>query len=145
MALVTAPRIKSWRNTAKDYIDKMLTGLIVHLSLLAQNANIATATLFTPLQSATYRVAVYIIETTIDGVSSTLPSVTIGWTDPDNSTAQTFALTASQATDALTNFKQATMLINAKAGVAITYSTGSYASNTANKMQYALKITLEML
>lgn len=139
------PHLRSWRQHAVNYIDRSTTGLLELLKLTAQNDNISTATLYTPLQSATYRVTAFIAVTTADGSSSTLPKLTIGWTDPDSGQAQTFDLTATTTGNALTTFKQASMLLDAKKGVDITYATGSYASGTPNVMQYKLVILLEIL
>lgn len=116
------------------------------LDLTAQSANITTATLYTPSASGLYRVSAYIIVTTVASTgagTSTLPSVTIGWTDKDNSTAQTLVLTPTNAGNLLTTYQQASCVIDALTAVAITYATGSYASNTASQMQYALHIRIE--
>jgi hypothetical protein len=117
-----------------------------NLDLTAQNANITTATLYTPSASGLYRISAYIIVTTVastGAATSTLPSVTIGWTDKDNSTAQTLVLTPTNAGNLLTTYQQASCVIDALTAVAITYATGSYASNTASQMQYALHIRIE--
>lgn len=115
------------------------------VDLLAQTANIGSMILFVPAASGFYRISASLIVTTVDGASSTLPALTIGWIDADNSTAQTFALTPTNAGNTLTTLQQANLLINAKASVNVTFSTGSYASGTPATMQYALHIRIEAL
>lgn len=114
------------------------------VDLTGQHANIATATLFTPVTSGLYRVSAYIIVTTVSSPGSTLPSVTIGWTDKDNATPQTIVLTPTNAGNTLTTYQQASCVIDAVTAVAITYATGSYASGGV-AMNYALHLRIEAL
>lgn len=106
-------------------------------------ANIPVTTIITPVTAALYRVTAYMIVTTADGVSSTLPSLIITWTDQDNSNSQTFTLLPTNNGNSLVTFQQANMEINAIAGANINYQTTGYASNTPNAMAYALRIRLE--
>ena len=115
------------------------------VNLTGQGANIGSTDLITSPLAGLYRVSAYIIVTTADGVSSTLPSVVISWTDQNNtSTSESLTLTATQSGDSLTTHAQGTGVISSKAS-AITYSTTSYASNTASKMKYALRLRVESL
>jgi hypothetical protein len=118
---------------------------VSNVDLLNQTANIASTTLFTPAAGGLYRISAYLIVTTVDGTSSTLPALTIGWTDPDNSTAQTLVLTPTNAGNTFTTHQTATCLINAKISVIVTFSTGSYASDTPATMAYSLHIRIEAL
>ena len=115
-----------------------------NVDLTAKTANVTTATLLTPSASGVYRVSAYLIVTTISSPGSTLPALTIGWTDPDNSTAQTLVLTPTNTGNALTTYQEATAVINAKTAVAITYATGSYASG-GTPMQYSVHLRIEAL
>ncbi len=118
--------------------------IAANVSLTGQTANINTTTLLTPSASRLYRVSAYIIVTTVSSPGSTLPALTIGWTDADNSTAQTIALTATSTGNTLTTYKQGVCILNALTAVAITYATGSYASG-GTPMQYSLYIRLEAI
>src|ERR1700722_14309115 len=72
------------------------SGLLAPVALTGQTADISATnipTLATVSANGLYRVSVYIIVTTVDGASSTLPSVTISWTDADNSTVQSYVIT----------------------------------------------------
>jgi hypothetical protein len=122
------------------------------VELIGQNANIGGTTLYAvpavsgiQYTSFYYRVSCYVVVTTVAGVSSTLPSCVIGWTDKDNATVETFTLTPTNAGNLLTTFQQATMVLSAKASTNITFSTTGYASNGAGIMQYAIHIRLEAL
>ena len=137
---------KSWRQGSVDYINNILqTGLIVAYSLTGKNANLAAVTLETPSTPGLRRATAAIIITTVDGASSTMPKVTLGWTDADNATAQTHDLTATSAGNVLTTKDSGTFLFNPKLGVAVTVATSSYASGTSGIMQYSLYVTIEAL
>jgi len=117
-----------------------------NVDLTAQAANIVTSTLFTPTASGLYRVSAYLIVTTVASTgasTSTLPSLTIGWTDTDNATPQTIVLTPTNAGNLLTTYQQASCVIDAVTAVAITYATNSYASNTAAQMKYSVHLRIE--
>ena len=113
------------------------------VNLTGQGANISATNLVASPSTGMYKISAYIIVTTVDGVSSTLPSVVITWTDPDNSTSQSLTLTATSTGNSLTTYKSATVPINVFSGAAIQYSTTGYASNTASQMKYALHIRVE--
>jgi flagellar basal body P-ring protein FlgI len=115
------------------------------INLTAQAANITTTTILTPSASGVYRVSAYIIVSQAATVSSTLPSTTITWTDPDNSTSQSITLTPTNTGNLLTTYQQASVIFNAKTGIPIQYSTASYATSGATPMQYGLRIRTEQL
>ena len=92
-----------------------------------------------------YRLSAYIIITQAASSSSTMPSVVFTWTDADNSTLQTITATTTSAGNTLTTFAQATVVINAKVGFAIQYSTAGYVSSGGTPMQYALHLHVERL
>ena len=116
------------------------------LALTGQGANVGVTNLVASVpNNARYRVTVYIIITTVDSVSSTLPSVTLAWKDADNSTNQTLTLVASQTGNLLTTKGSATTLISAQSASAISVSTASYASNTPSQMKFSLYVETELL
>lgn len=114
------------------------------VDLTAQVADITTTTLYTPSASGMYRVSAYLVVTTVSSPGSTLPALTIGWMDADNSTAQTLALTPTNAGNALTTYQDGTAVINALTAVAITYATSGYASGGV-PMDFSLHIRIEAL
>jgi hypothetical protein len=116
------------------------------IDLTAQTANVGPATLVTT-PNGFYRISAYIIITTVDGTSSTLPSVVLTWNDANNGQGQTLTLTPSSTNtpDLLTIYEQNDSIINAGSSATIDYSTSGYASNTPAKMQYALHIRVEQL
>ena len=114
------------------------TSQVATVDSTAQTANIAATTLLAVTASGLFRVSGTIIVTSV-GTTSTMPKVTLLWTDADNSTAQTLDVTATSAGNVLTTFAQFTTVIDAKTGTNIQYQTSGYAS-TGSAMQYALHV-----
>lgn len=126
---------------------------LAQISLTAQTALIAATTLYTPLASGKFRISAYLKVTTVAGTSSTLGAVTITFTDPTDSVAQSQVIQmqteagASATTNAgnLTTSKlSGTLEIEAKIGVPIQYAI-AYASNAAAAMNYKASLTLEAI
>lgn len=138
----------TWQNDVSGnvsaYIGTSPTTL-TPVDLTAQVANISATTLLAATASARYLISGYIIVTTVDGASSTLPKITMTWTDPDSSVAQSFDLTATSAGNTTTTIKQGVMMVSAKTGTNIQYATSGYASGTPATMQYALHLTIQKL
>jgi hypothetical protein len=112
-------------------------------------ANISATTLYAPTASGLFRVSYYVIVNRV-ATSSTLPDLQLTWTDPDNSTLQTFGPVDSVTPSAntLTTMYSGTVLISAKAGTNIQYQTGvttAYASTGGTTMQYSVHLKLEAL
>jgi hypothetical protein len=129
--------------------------IVAQINTTGHTANIAAADLLASgsVQTSYYRVIAYLKVTTAGSVSSTLPSVVIGYTDPTDSVAQSITmLLGSQAGVAITTnagnstttVSQGTAVIHAKTGVAIRYSTTGYLS-TAAGMTYKISLRLEQL
>lgn len=116
-----------------------------NVDLTAQDANIPATNLVATPSNGVYRVSAYIIVTTVDGASSTLPSVVITWTDQNNATAQTLTLTATQTGNLLTTYALGDALLSVSSAAAIQYATSGYASGTPTTMKYALHIRVEAL
>ncbi len=115
--------------------------------LTAQAADIGATVLYAVPAGAggLYRLAAYLAVTQAATTSSTLPKVTIAWTDADNSTAQSLDITATNAGNLLTTLAQALAVVNAKAATSISFSTSGYASVGATAMQFAIHLRLEAL
>ena len=105
--------------------------------------NVALTTLLTA-PAGVYRVSSYLYITTVDGVSSTLPKVTITWVDPTGAT-QSKDITATQAGNLTGTFDQGDIVVTVGASNNISYQTQNYASNTPNTMTYNLRVRLEAL
>ena len=118
------------------------------ITAIGQVANLnagAAITLYTPITSGQYRISATQEVTLADGASSTMPSLTIGWTNPDSNQAETNALLATAAGNALTTMVQGSVIIKAKAGVAITATSASYASGTPATMQFNSTVRIEAM
>lgn len=109
------------------------------ITLTNQSAAIgATAVPLGTVTAGMYRIAWYARITTVDGVSSSL-TVTARWTEG------AVALTLSGAAitgDTTTSVQSGVIAVQVDANAAISYST-AYASNTPNKMKYALRVVVE--
>lgn len=117
------------------------------IDLTAQNNNIGSTLIYNvPAAGAgLYAISIYIIVTTVAGVSSTLPAVNLQWTDADSSVAQNFGATATQGGNTTTTLTSLQFILRAKASTAINFTTTGYASNAANAMLYALHMAVEFL
>jgi hypothetical protein len=119
-------------------------------NLTAQQANVSTTTLFTPVANGFYRLSVYLVVTQAATTSSTLPQLQVLYTDADTSVAETFIIT-TQNTGNVVGAANGTASgnpvigggLNAKGGVAIQFNTINYASVGATPMQFAVHIRLE--
>ncbi len=111
----------------------------------AQTANIGSTTLITTPVSGRYRISAYIIVTTVDGASSTLPSIVLSWNDVDNGQAQTFTLTPTNAGNLQTTFQSNDAFLSIGSSAALSFSTTGYTSGTPATMQYAIHIVVEAL
>lgn len=114
------------------------------IDLTAQTANVGPNTLVTT-PNGYYRISAYLIVTTVDGASSTLPKLTITWNDKDNGQGQTFDITPTDAGNLLTTLEQSDMIVSAGSSASIDYATSGYASGTPATMQYAIHIRVEQL
>lgn len=95
-----------------------------------------------------YRASCYVILTTADGASSTLPACNVIFTDKDTGNSHTVALTATSTANTVDTIGAGTTTLpwgsfHAKASTTISMSTSSYASGTPATMQYAVHFRLE--
>jgi hypothetical protein len=111
----------------------------------AQTADIGTTSLITSPTAGRYRVSAYIIVTTVDGASSTLPSIVLTWNDADNGAAQTLALTPTNAGNTTTTYEYNDAFVSLDVSAPLAFSTTGYASGTPATMQFAIHITVEKL
>jgi hypothetical protein len=116
------------------------------VDLTAQGADIGSTVLYTvPSPGGLYRASCYIIVTQAASVSSTLPNCLVGWTDKDNSTIQSASMCNGSSGNGLTTYCSGPVIIDAKSGVTINYSTSGYATSGATPMKFAIHIRLEAL
>lgn len=114
--------------------------------LTGQTADIGPTDLITTPATGRYRVSVYIILTTADGASSTLPSVVLTWADADNGAGQSQTFTSLTPTgNSLTTLANDDTFVSAGPSSPLSFSTTGYASGTPATMQFAIHITVEKL
>lgn len=121
-----------------DLYQSLSTGLVA-------NFNSGSAqTLFTPGAAGMYRISVYMATTTAATSSSTMPSITIGWTDAGG-TARTKALIATSAGNTTTYQVDADMRVYTNGSTAVTLTCAGYASSGGTALAYCLGITAEQM
>ena len=113
------------------------------VNLTAQSAAITATALVTASVASLWRVSYYAKVTTAASSSSTIGTITIGWTDGDDFTAQT-AVSASSSANTTTTVLQGSVIVEAAAATAITYAM-AYASSGGTPMQYSLHLTAELM
>jgi hypothetical protein len=126
------------------------------VGLTGQTANVASTPISPALdpviwnRGGMYRASCYVIETTADAASSTLPACNVIFTDADTGNSHTVALTATSTANTVDTIGAGTTGLpwgsfHPKKGTAISYSSSSYASGTAATMQYSLHFRLEYI
>lgn len=108
-------------------------------------ANVGTATLLAVTATGMYRVTGYIVETTPDGVSSTLPTINITWVDADTGVSITRSITVTKTGNTAGTYDLGECSFNALTANNISYATAGYVSNTPATMTYAIHISIEKL
>lgn len=81
---------------------------------------------------------------TTGAATSTLPSLTLGWTD-SGGIARTAIMLPTSTTNTTAVYETATQLIYANTATNVTVTSAGYASNTAAQMTYQLMVTVEAL
>jgi hypothetical protein len=104
---------------------------------LTISAELTTYVVTVPV-TGLYRVSGYVVST--NGTSGTIPAVTVTYTDADSAVAQTVDLLTSTSSSSSGTTKQASAVVNVKAGATITFTGTSYAS-----LQYSSKLRTEYL
>lgn len=127
---------------------------VASIGMTAQGANIASTPISPNLdpviyaRGGMYRASCYVIETTADAASSTLPACNVIYTDSDTGNSHTVALTATSAANTVDTIGAGTTglpwgTFHAKASTTISFSTSSYASGTSGVMKYSMHFRLE--
>lgn len=122
--------------------------------MTAQVANIASTPISPFLdpviysRGGIYRASCYVIETTADLASSTLPACNVIYTDADTGNSHTVALTATNTANVVDAIGAGTTTLpwgtfHPKPSTTISFSTSSYASGTAATMAYSVHFRLE--
>ncbi len=109
----------------------------------AQGANIGPITVVSNTQPGSYRVSAYIQVVRAATTSSTLPAITVNFSDGFAFTAQALALTPTNNGNTTTTFQEAVAMVSVQAATNITYSTSGFASVGATSMQYTLRVVCE--
>lgn len=98
-----------------------------YVDLLAQTGSIGTVTLFTPSSDGLFQISTYANATTTD--ASAVLTVTISWTD--DSGTQSTAVVSSMPFAVAKTASQSSLIIKAKSGVPVQYSSTLSGATTA--------------
>jgi hypothetical protein len=110
---------------------------------LTANYNSGSAkTLYTPVATNSVFRVCSVEATTNTPTAGTLPSLTVGWTDPA-SVARTLALYATASSSANTTLSQACVVIHTNGSTAITVTSAGYAAGSGTALAYELAVSLE--
>ena len=117
------------------------------VDLTAQSANIGSTNIIASTAAAgMYRISIHIAVTRAATTSSTLPSVSIGYTEQESSASISgIATGTSTGNSTSTTISRGEVIASCAANTAITYSTSGYLSSGATSMQYSVHIRLEYL
>lgn len=151
--LVSGSNIKTINGaTILGSTDIITTRKVASVDIVATASATTTTTLFTPSTSGMYRISIY-LKITTTGTSPVAGPVTITYTEPDGSIAQSHVMALNSVTGTVvtttvnnsttTGTVNGTMIINAKTGVAIQYAIA--VSGTFGAGRYTAHITIEAL
>ncbi len=112
---------------------------------VAQAADINSPTLYLVPTSGIYRVSAFLVVSQAATTSSVLPGCTVQYTEATTSVAVADIVTLSANTNLLGLHTGAAVIIAAKAGSTIGYTTTGYASVGATPMRYGLQLKIEFL
>jgi hypothetical protein len=101
-------------------------------------------TLVTPAAPSVYRISFSQALEVVDAVSSTMPSLTLGWSDPGG-IARTKTLVPTDSTNVTTAEYDGDAIIYTNGSTPVTVTSTGYASNTPATMTYALAVVIEEL
>jgi hypothetical protein len=140
-------QIFQWNGAAWVDVSSSFRGVVAKVDLTAQSANIVSTLLFTPTANGFYRISPWLMTTQAATTSSTLPNLTIGFTDADSSFAELISVTGTSTANTIgqAGLPSTVLPFYAKSGVNITYQTNNYASVGGTSLQYSLHIRLEFL
>jgi hypothetical protein len=138
---------------AHGFIGGTVPQVVASANATAQGANIGSTTLYAvPAGSGgMYRASVYLVITQAATTSSTMPAGQVAWTDSDTSGAEGPISITNTSTANIVGLPSSSatglgmLVIYAKAGTNITYSTTGYVSSGVTPMQYAIHVRLEYL
>lgn len=109
----------------------------------AQTADINAPTLYAVPTSGLYRVSAYVVVSQAATTSSTMPNVSVSYTEATTGVAVQDQVTQTAATNQVGLHSGGTAVIAAQQGSNIGYVTSNYASSGATPMQYAVQIKIE--
>ena len=109
-----------------------------------QTANYPSTSIFSPSVSGLFRLSVYVVVTRAATSTSTLPALSVSFTDQLTSVAVTIPITTTQSGNAIgSTLAFGSIMCDALSSATINISTASYASSGATTMGYEILYNLE--
>jgi len=128
----------------KAYVDAH-TGVVAADGKSAQTANVNAPTLYSVPVSGMYRVSAFVVVSQAATTSSTMPSVSVNYTEATTGAAVQDMITQTATTNQVGLHSGGSVVISAQQGSNIGYITSNYASSGATPMQYSVHIKVEFL
>lgn len=130
----------------KEYVDANLPAIVAVDGKSAQSANVNSPTFYAVPTSGMYRVSAFVVISQAATTSSTMPSVSVSYTEATTGTVvQDNNITAQGTTNLVGLHSGGTAIISAQQGSNIGYTTSGYASVGATPMQFSVHIKVEFL
>lgn len=131
--------------TPSELVTDMNAFTLAKVDALTQSADISSTPLYTVPTGASakvFQVSAELVIATAGSASSTLPPLSVTYTDAETGNSITQAITASSTANTTATAKSGVVAINVAAGGAITFSTSGYAASSANSMVFNAKVRI---
>lgn len=129
----------------KAYVDSHLPMVVASDGKASQAVNINSPTFYTVPASGMYRVSAYIVISQAATTSSTMPSVSVNYTEATSGAAVQDMIINTASLNQVGAHNGGSAVISAQQGSNIGYITAGYASSGATPMQYAVHMKVEFL
>lgn len=122
-----------------------LPAQVASTALINQSADASVGTFYAVPTDGTYRASCYVVLTRAATTSATLPGCTVSYTDLITNVAMTSQVAQSASGNVVGTHLNGSVVLEAKSGTNVGYSTTGYASSGATTMQYRVRIVLERI
>jgi hypothetical protein len=144
------PQVSKVSSALTSYNEISLVGngfalIVAQSAKTNQAADVGNTVLGTVPVSGLYRVSIYEVCTQAATTSSTLPSITVDFTDADTGVTAPATIGGTITTNTKGAYQQGSVVVSAQQGSTIQWNTSGYASSGATPMQFTVRVTLEYL
>ena len=132
----------------KDYVDAGVASaspVVATGGAIAQAANVNTPALYAVEASGLFRVSAFVVVSQAATTSSVMPGCSVSYTEATTNTAVQDIVTTTANTNLVGLHTGGSIVIQAREGTNIGFSTSNYASVGATPMQYTVNVKVEAL